>query len=490
MDWLESINAAIDFIENHLTDDITVEDVSKSVYSSDAHFGRVFNIVTGFTLGEYTRNRRLSLAGRDMLDPSARVIDAAMKYCYDTQESFSKAFSRFHGFAPSETRRNRSSLKFFHPLSVNISVRGGFIMPDKFTEDFCWNDGVDARNGAESAEETYQRLIGWAGLARGTNPSVFDRVTEWILDDSEWTDDKLAENRQILINGVIKRFAQQNARLRELMTELEPSGVVNAAVFSSLDRFDFALEGNAVGESRETVKRVFADFTLMSDRRTRELIAGGKTGVSGTDSVDIFGYINELKDADARVQWALFMPRTVMKQQKGFRVESFEYMKMPALRFIGQEGDGLENAENRKKLFETLDSMAEYKSGFDFDMMLTHHFGKCVDACEWHVCWGRFMKAGAPVPEGFMFIDFTEKPQGGAGVPYMSQFAFSVFSGDVRALHESDGYDMNAMYDVTRNIMLGQDVNIPYPDKYWVAEVFRNGSEEPSDAYMFSADLR
>ena len=46
-----------------------------------------------------------------------------------------------------------------------------------------------------------------------------------------------------------------------------------------------------------------------------------------------------------------------------------------------------------------------------------------------------------------------------------------------------------AMYDVTRNIILGQGVQIPYPDKYWTAEVFLNGVENDSTAYMFSVEL-
>ncbi|NLT40980.1 MAG: hypothetical protein GXX89_11065, partial [Clostridiales bacterium] len=74
-----------------------------------------------------------------------------------------------------------------------------------------------------------------------------------------------------------------------------------------------------------------------------------------------------------------------------------------------------------------------------------------------------------------------------AGPPFVSQFAFAVFSGDKEAMHKKEGYDVGAMYDVTRNIMLGQGVGIPYPEKYWTAEVFPNGYAGGSTAYMFSA---
>jgi AraC-like DNA-binding protein len=55
-------------------------------------------------------------------------MDVAMKYQYDTQESFSKAFSRFHGISPSDVRKHLSMLKYFHPLVVNITIQGGFNM--------------------------------------------------------------------------------------------------------------------------------------------------------------------------------------------------------------------------------------------------------------------------------------------------------------------------------------------------------------------------
>lgn len=71
----------------------------------------------------------------------------------------------------------------------------------------------------------------------------------------------------------------------------------------------------------------------------------------------------------------------------------------------------------------------------------------------------------------------------------MSTFAYATFSGDIEAMHKREGYDSDAMYDVTRNIILGQDINIPYPEKYWTAEVFLNGCANDSTAYMFSVEL-
>jgi hypothetical protein len=97
------------------------------------------------------------------------------------------------------------------------------------------------------------------------------------------------------------------------------------------------------------------------------------------------------------------------------------------------------------------------------------------------------MKADTPVPQGFVHFDFTHDYVGDAGFPFRSQFAYATFSGDVDAMHKREGYDSDAMYDVTRNIILGQGRAIPYPEKYWTAEVFLDGYDKPSTAYMFSA---
>lgn len=353
-----------------------------------------------------------------------------------------------------------------------------------------WNEIDDETGDKLSGIEKYKRLVSWAGKARGQNPGVFDELTEWILDDSQWSDDKLAENEQILMQGVLARFKQQNSQLRVYLKELEPSGVVNEAVFKALDRFDDELSGSPYEEGlRETVAKVFADFSVMRERGIREKIAGNKTGPTGTDSVEIFGYINYLKNCDAQVQWALLMPDTVKKQQQGFRVESFEYKKMPAMRFIGQESTELDNMEVRKELFRTLDAMTEHKSDFDYDVLFMHHYGMGVDVGPWHGFWGRFMKASTPVPEGFLFFDFLPATDREAGPPFCSQFAYATFSGDNEAMHKREGYDSDAMYDVTRNIILGDGVNIPYPGKYWTAEVFLDGCDKPSTAYLFSAEL-
>ena len=124
MDWIQGIQRAIDYVEANITEEIDYEEVAKQAYSSSFHFQRVFGILCGFSLGDYIRMRRLSLAGEELSRGSAKIIEVALKYGYDTPESFSRAFTRFHGIAPSEAKRS-GNVKIFTPLSVKLTLTGG-----------------------------------------------------------------------------------------------------------------------------------------------------------------------------------------------------------------------------------------------------------------------------------------------------------------------------------------------------------------------------
>ena len=73
---------------------------------SPYYFQKIFGILCGITVGEYIRNRRLSLAGYELSETNAKVIDIALKYGYESPENFARAFVRFHGATPYEVRKN------------------------------------------------------------------------------------------------------------------------------------------------------------------------------------------------------------------------------------------------------------------------------------------------------------------------------------------------------------------------------------------------
>ncbi|RGY95709.1 AraC family transcriptional regulator [Clostridium sp. AM58-1XD] len=134
MDWVTGIQRAIDYVEDNITESIDYDEVAKRAYSSNYHFQRVFSVLCGYPLGEYIRSRRLTLAGSELAGSDIKVIDAALKYGYDSPDSFTKAFTRFHGITPSAAKQRGASLKSFSRLSIKLSLEGGNIMNYRIEE--------------------------------------------------------------------------------------------------------------------------------------------------------------------------------------------------------------------------------------------------------------------------------------------------------------------------------------------------------------------
>ena len=135
MEWLTSIRTAIDYMEEHLTDNISAQDVADRVYLSPFFLQKGFSLMTGYGIGEYIRNRRLYRAALDLKETDDKVIDIAFRYGYETPESFTKAFSRFHGATPSQVRGGAAG-RVFLPLTIKLSVQGGSQMDVKIAPMF------------------------------------------------------------------------------------------------------------------------------------------------------------------------------------------------------------------------------------------------------------------------------------------------------------------------------------------------------------------
>ncbi len=128
MEWIAAMQQAITYMEEHIMEEINYEDVAKQVHTSSYEFHRAFSFLTGMTANAYIRNRRLSLAGREIVETNAKITDIALKYGYETPESFTKAFTRFHGIAPKFAREKSAKLLLFNPLVIKIIVEGGKTM--------------------------------------------------------------------------------------------------------------------------------------------------------------------------------------------------------------------------------------------------------------------------------------------------------------------------------------------------------------------------
>lgn len=124
IEWLNRMSDALIYIEKNIEGEVNVEAIAKITYSSPFHFQRMFHMLTGVTVVEYVRKRRLSLAAQELMTGQHKVLDVALKYGYETPESFSKAFKKLHGVNPSEVKHTGVSLKAFPPISFQISLKG------------------------------------------------------------------------------------------------------------------------------------------------------------------------------------------------------------------------------------------------------------------------------------------------------------------------------------------------------------------------------
>lgn len=125
MDWIVCIKEAINYMEKNLLSIESPEEVARHVNCSALYLQRGFQVLTGHNVGEYMRNRKMYMAALDLCNSDKKVIDIAFDYGYETPESFTKAFSRFHGASPSEVRCDKGKVRTFLPLKLAISIQGG-----------------------------------------------------------------------------------------------------------------------------------------------------------------------------------------------------------------------------------------------------------------------------------------------------------------------------------------------------------------------------
>ena len=109
MEWAKAISEAVKYMENHITEDITMHEVADYVNISPYYFHKGFSMLCGYSIAEYIRNRRMALAGEELITSDITVMALAMKYGYDSPDSFTKAFSSFHGYYRAYVRFFRTS---------------------------------------------------------------------------------------------------------------------------------------------------------------------------------------------------------------------------------------------------------------------------------------------------------------------------------------------------------------------------------------------
>ncbi|MBG9578099.1 AraC family transcriptional regulator [Bacillus thuringiensis] len=197
MDSLKNMNAAMQYIEDNLTHEIDFKEVAKIAYCSEYHFKRMFSFLAGISLSEYIRCRRLTLAAFELKNSGAKVIDVAIKYGYNSPDSFSRAFQNLHGITPSEARSSSHSLKAYSPMTFQLSIQGGHEMNYRIEE-----------------KEPF-RIIGITKRV----PIVFNGVNEEIA--SMW-----------------KSLNPETIQTLKSLSNMEPTGIISASTNFSEGRME------------------------------------------------------------------------------------------------------------------------------------------------------------------------------------------------------------------------------------------------------------
>jgi AraC family transcriptional regulator len=125
MEPLKDLNQAMRYIEDNLDGAIDFQRVAQLAGCSEYHFRRMFSFLSGMSLGEYIRLRRLSQAALELRASDIKVIDLALRYGYDSPDAFARAFLLLHGLTPTEARLSGASLKAVPPMTFQLTIQGG-----------------------------------------------------------------------------------------------------------------------------------------------------------------------------------------------------------------------------------------------------------------------------------------------------------------------------------------------------------------------------
>lgn len=162
MEWFNRMKDALDLMERNMEGRLDIEEIAKAAYSSPFHFQRMFQMLTGMTVAEYMRKRKLTLAAQELALSSSKVIDVSLKYGYDSPESFAKAFRKVHGISPSEARSPGVSLKAFPRISFHLSLKGDKDMDYRIVEQEAFNViGKTIRTTCQDNQQTRDIPVLW-----------------------------------------------------------------------------------------------------------------------------------------------------------------------------------------------------------------------------------------------------------------------------------------------------------------------------------------
>ena len=292
MEWLTAIRGAVAYMEDHLREDVSLDDVARAVHLSPFFLQRGFSLMTGYGVGEYLRNRRLYEAALDLQRTGEKVIDIAFKYGYETPESFTKAFTRFHGATPTQVREG-AAMRTFLPLTIHISIQGGNTMEPKITPMFPFK--LIGFQKVFTYEEAYAEI-----------PKFWDETCERYADHVYAGNDPRNPYEQALVDNCIGEYGVciddlGGGRFRYLIAGKYTGGPVpEGMVLYEFPRGEWAVF-DCVGPNPQTLQSV-------NTRIFREWLPGNPTyELSGNATVEWYDCLHGEKN-DPDYHSAIWVP--------------------------------------------------------------------------------------------------------------------------------------------------------------------------------------
>lgn len=118
MYYKTALEKTLNYIEKNLFESFTLSDLTEVNGFSQHHFSKLFHLITGYTISYYIRHRRLSQAGKILVETDDRVIDIALRCQFSTQASFTKTFTQAFGLSPNRYRNKGLHIDLIKPLAL------------------------------------------------------------------------------------------------------------------------------------------------------------------------------------------------------------------------------------------------------------------------------------------------------------------------------------------------------------------------------------